>query len=191
LYSGDTVWGGGKIKNMRKLFLLLIVFCLSKTSFSQRTEEWKQYLKDSVYNSDKPEYIYLYFTKGGKFLKTLYYYTKKSQNVLSINYGDSEIVNKIIHNPNLFEIVNQNLKKIIKAKDFQTTQKKIKEHKGNFSDSSIVYTQLGIKYHDLHYNHFQKFTSEQIENQKNNKRKEGMIIINQLYEILEKAERNK
>jgi hypothetical protein len=176
---------------MRRLFLLLIVFCLSKSSFSQRTEEWKQFLKDSVYNSDNSEYIYLHFTKGGKFLKTLYYCTKKGQNILSINYGDSEVVNKIIHNPNLFEIVINNLKKIKKAKDFQTTARKIKEHRENFNDSSIVYTQLGIKYDDLHYNHFQKFTFEQIENQKNIKRKDGMKIINQLHELLETAERNK
>ncbi len=175
---------------MKKLFLLLVVFCFSKICFSQQTEEWKQYLQDSVYNSDNKNYIYLYYTKGGKLQKHLYYCTKKSQNVLSTNYGDSEIVNKIVHNPNLFKIVNNNLKKIRKVKNF-LSETEFVDFRKKFNDSTVIFTQLGIKYHDLHYNHFPKFSSEQIEKQKNNKRKEGMIIINQLYEILETLERNK
>ncbi len=176
---------------MKKLLLLLIIFCFNKACFSQSDDIWNQYLKDSVYNSENKEFIYLYSTKGRKIQKLLYYSTKMGQNILSINYGDSLIIDKIFHSPDLFEMVENNLGKIKKVCGYQTTQKKIIEHKKNFSDSSIVYSQLGIKYKKFQYNHFQKLTTLQIENEKNIKRKEGMKIINLLYELLEMAERNK
>ncbi len=175
---------------MKKIFLFLFIVLSNLIGFSQITE-WKQFLKDSVYNSDNPEFIYLFVTKGGKVQKILHYCTKNGQKVMSINYGDSLIVDKIFHSPDLFEIVENNLGKIKKVCGYQTTQKKIIEHKKNFSDSSIVYSQLGIKYKKFQYTHFQKLTTLQIENEKNIKRKEGMKIINLLYELLEMAERNK
>jgi hypothetical protein len=176
---------------MKKLFLLLIIFSFNQVCFSQRTEEWKQYLKDSVYNSDNEEYIYLYFTKGGKLLKHLYYCTKKGQNVLSINYGDSIIVDRVIYNPNLFEIVKNNLKKLKKVENFFNYNREAFKFRYNFNDTGIVCFQVGVKYKNLHFNHFPKFSIEQIGNQKNEKRREGMKIINQLYEFLEMAEINK
>ena len=66
----------------------------------------------------------------------------------------------------------------------------IKKFNENFLDSTNIFTQLGIRYGELHYNHFQKFSNEDIEKQKNKKRKKGMETINQLYRILEEAEKS-
>ena len=177
--------------NNRKSFLLFVCFFVSINCFSQRTEEWKQYLKDSVYKSDKPEYIYLYLTKAGKLQKHLNYSLKKGQNILSINYGDSLVVYKFINNYNLFDIVKENLKEIKKVKDYLNTENSVVNFRKNFANSNIIFNQLGIKYADLHYNHFPKFSVDEIEKKQNKKRKDGMIIINKLYAILEIAEQNK
>ena len=176
---------------IKKFILFLWICTVSIDCFSQRKEEWKQYLKDSVYKSDKPEYIYLYLTKAGKLQKHLNYSLKKGQNILSINYGDSLVVYKSIKNHNLFEIVKENLKEIKKVKDYLKTENGAVNFRKNFTDSNNIFNQLGIKYADLHYNHFPKFSIDEIEKKQNKKRKEGMIIINKLYAILEIAEQNK
>jgi hypothetical protein len=176
---------------MKKFFLFVVVFCFGNNAYCQKTEEWKKYLQDSVYNSDNPKYVYLYVSKTGILVKDIHYNTKNGLNVLSINYGDSVITNKVLFSPNLFEIVERNLKAIKKIKDFLNTEKKGKEFRKNFDDSIKFLNQLGIRYDDLHYNHFPRFRLDEIENTKNKKRKQGMIIINQLYAILEEAEKSK
>ena len=101
------------------------------------------------------------------------------------------VVYKSINNYNLFDIIKENLKEIKKVKDYLNTENGAVNFRKNFDDSNIIFNQLGIKYADLHYNHFPKFSVDEIEKKQNKKRKDGMIIINKLYAILEIAEQNK
>jgi hypothetical protein len=176
---------------MKKFFLFFVVVCFSNSSFCQKTEAWKVYLKDSVYNSDTPKHIYIINTLAGKQTKTIHYSTKKGINVLSINYGDSVIVYKALYSPNLFEIIDRNLEAIKKAKKFLNTEKKGSEIRESFEDPIKVCSQLGMRFNEFSISHIPRFNLYEIENTKNKKRKQGMLIINQLYAILEEAEKSK
>ncbi len=165
------------------------LFFTAHTCVAQATTEWKKYLQDSVYNSERPEYVYLYVTKGGKLQTFLNYKFKKGANVLSINYGDSVVTSKIIQRPNVFAIVYNNLEKIRRVQESLNNKKNAGKFLKKFGDPAIITKQLGIRYGDLHYNHFPKFSVEEIENTRDTNCREGMKIINGLYQILETAEK--
>lgn len=169
--------------------LFLLVFCFCKVCFGQRSEEFQKFLTDSIYKSDNADYVYLYFTKGRAMLKVLQYSTKKGVNTLTFNYGDSVFVDRAIYNPNLFEIIDKNLISLKKYQESIMYGNGEKDFVKKFNDTNKVFVQLGIRYENLFYNHFLRSTLEEIEKTRNKKRKKGMQIINQLYAILEEAEK--
>jgi hypothetical protein len=172
---------------MKKVFLFLLVFSFCEVSFGQRSEEFQKYLNDSIYNSDNPNYIIWGNAISGKWQKTLYYSIKKGIPTLTINNADTVFADRALYKPNLFEIVKNNKTNIKSAIKYQI--RKMLGTRNKFTDSGFVYIQLSIKYEDLHFNHLQKFTEEEINKKKNKKFKEGMLIINKLYAILEEAEK--
>ncbi|MBP6430997.1 MAG: hypothetical protein KA319_04455 [Ferruginibacter sp.] len=170
-----------------KIILLFIAFAFK--SYSQPNEEWKQYLKDSVYNSDNGYYVSLGITKGGNLYKVLNYSLKKKRYILSTVYGDSAVHFKEVFKPNLFQVVYENFDGLKLIPEYERRKKnRINFHK-DYNDTSKLFYQLGIKYYDLHYNHFQTFTENQISKVKKVKLKNAMLAINQLYAIFEELEK--
>ena len=171
-----------------KILSLIIFLLLTNNCTAQETSNWQKFLKDSVYKSDDNNYVYLYKSLGGKNQKTLNYSFKNKQYVLSTIYGDTAVDSKIILSPSLFQIVYDNYTDLIKLKNnFFDNKQFSKNFKNVFYNKSEIFTQLGIKYGQLYFNHFPRFTDEQIGNAKD-KYKNAMGIINKLYAIFDKLE---
>ncbi len=174
-----------------KVVLLLIFIFQSSNCNAQELSPWKQFLKDSIYNADDKNYVYLYKTLNRNPKKVLNYSMKNKKYVLAIIDGDSAVQEKAFISPNLFQIVYDNYSELLKLRNYLNESFKVhKKFNDKILGSTNIFTQLGIRYGELHYNHFQKFSNEEIEKQKNKKCKKGMEIINQLYRILEEAEKS-
>jgi hypothetical protein len=175
---------------MKKFFLFFVVACLYNSVYSQRTVEFQKYLNDSIFKSDNANYISIHYGKGNDWSNSLTYSIKKENKILTINYGDSVFLERAIIKPYLFDIVKKNKSKIWMAFNSDITKQRIKECIAN-TDTTIIFPQMGIRFNEFLIGHVPKFSLEEIEKTKNKKRKQGMLIINQLYAILEEAEKSK
>ncbi|MEQ1554083.1 MAG: hypothetical protein ABL929_07890 [Ferruginibacter sp.] len=175
---------------MRILFIFLFILCLKNQSFSQNNEEWSNYLKDSVFNAEDEKYICLFAGSHNKKIKFEKYFFKEGKYIFAKVIGDSIITEKIVVNPNLFQIVYDNYNILNRLSTF-VINKNI--NKRNYHSAkhgtSIIITRLGIRYDYLHFNHFPKFTEEQISKTKRKKIRKAMLVINKLYAYFEELEK--
>lgn len=169
---------------------VVFLFFLCITSFNCKAQEkdiWKQFLEDSIYKSDDNNYIYLYKTKAGVKQKLLRFSLKGGHYVISTIYGDTLADTKTIISPNLFQIVYEHYDNLKVLPHYLSEKNFFKKHVKDFKNDSINYTQLGIRYYQLHFNHFPKFTEKQILNAKRNIA-DAMTVVNDLYKVLEAFE---
>lgn len=173
---------------MRILLFLIILSNIPFQGMSQTSDDWQQYLTDSIYKSDDDNYVYLYNTKGGINQKSLRYSLKQGQYVISTIYGDTLVSTKTVIKPNLFQLVYEHYDNLIKLPVY-VHNKIFKDYhfKESFYDTTINFSQLGIKYYGLHFNHFKKFSESQIAKAGKNIA-DGMRVVNQLYKVLEEFE---
>jgi hypothetical protein len=175
-----------------KILCYIITFLFGfNTIEAQVKNEWQQYIKDSVLNADDKNFVCLYSSIGTVSVKMHDYFLKKGRYVTtSINYLDSTIKynSKIL--PNLFQIVYENYDGLTMLPAYEQTKKWRTSFLDDYYDSKKTTFQLSIKYHKLHYNHFQKFTEDQIRDTKEEKLRNAIIAINQLYSIFEEIENN-
>lgn len=174
---------------MKIINIIFLFIAFAFKSYSQANENWKAYLKHSVYKADNKNYVYLFKSQGGKHLKNLYYSTKKGKNVLAIIYADTLVKFKELDSPNLFQLVKDNYENLKDLAQYIQRNDLIKNSILGFRDGTKITNQVGIRYSNLHFNHFPKFTDEQISIIKEKGIEEAMQTINRLYAILEELEK--
>lgn len=144
---------------MKILCFIMIFLCCFNVNEAQVKNEWQQHIKDSVLNADDKNFVCLYSSIGTVSVKMHDYSLKKGRYVsTSINYLDSTIKynSKIL--PNLFQIVYENYDALSMLPTYEQTKKWRNSFLDDYYDSKKTTFQLGIRYHKIHYNHFQKFT---------------------------------
>lgn len=187
--------GNSPVLNMKinRAFALMLVLCslvFSTRLFSQEKPQKKVALSDSLYKSDDGNYVSVYYSKGKVLQKSIFYVLKNGRYQSVLNYGDSTF--KILNDTkfNLFKIIYDNYDSLIELKNKGfTNPKKGKQFLRDYGDDTINFSQLGIKYHDLHFNHFPKFYQEDIAKARNSKIANGMEAINRLYALFEEIEK--
>ena len=172
---------------MKVVVFLIAFFLTTNSGKAQEIDKWQQYLNDSVYKADDNNYIYLYKTKAGVKQKLIRYTLKGGRYVISTVYGDTSADTKPVISPNLFQIVYDNYYNLIELPNYLHSKKfYVNTHK-QFHNPTINFSQLGIRYSALHYNHFPKFTNEQIGKAKKSIA-DAMKVVNELYKVLEAFE---
>ncbi|MFN0081344.1 MAG: hypothetical protein ACKVOM_02410 [Ferruginibacter sp.] len=172
---------------MKRVFFCLAFYIRSYNCIAQEIDEWHQYLQDSIYKSDDNNYIYLYKTKGGIRQKLIRYSLKGCRYVIATVYGDTLAETKAVVSPNLFQIVYDNYYTLSELPNYLHNKKDIAIHRKEFMDKTVNFSQLGIRYSNLHYNHFPKFSQDQISKARKNIA-DAMKAVNELYKLLEAFE---
>ena len=102
---------------MRLLLFFILIF-QSFNCVAQELTPWKQFLKDSIYNSDDKNYVYLYKSLNRNSQKISHYSLKNKKYVLALIDGDSAVQEKVFISPNLFQIVYDNYSELFKLKNY-------------------------------------------------------------------------
>ena len=171
-----------------KLVVFFIIFLLGALHCkSQQIDEWQQYLEDSLYKADDNNYVYLYKTKAGVKQKLIRYSLKGGRYVIATVYGDTLANTKQVISPNLFQIVYDNYYSLNELPKYLHNKKYFETIHKQFHNPNVNFSQLGIRYSKLHFNHFPKFSEEQISKAKKNIA-DAMKVVNELYKVLEAFE---
>ncbi len=173
---------------MKSIVFFIAFFLGALNGKAQEIDKWEQYLQDSVYKADDNNYVYLYKTKGGVKQKLIRYSLKGGRYIIATVYGDTLADTKAVISPNLFQIVYDNYYNLKELPKYLHNKKYSEYLHKQFHNNKVDFSQLGIRYADLHFNHFPKFSAEQISKEKKNIA-DAMKIVNELYLLLETFEK--
>lgn len=171
---------------MKYLFIILLLcFLLPNLAQGQLYNGYNYSTKVENKKSDDGFYIGMSITKGIASLLSISY-VRIEGNYVSLIARDSiqGVFSKTMNSPNLFQIVYENYENLIAVRNYGKLKSIIGDLHKFVKDTSVLVSQLGIRYHNFHFNHFPKFTVAQIEKAPS-KVAEGMRTINELYAILE------
>ncbi len=162
------------------IFCLIGFVCVNAQKDSSKINE-KQYKKFCEKNPNHA-YVYMYVTKGGvkqKFYK--YFLNDAVFRIIYENKIEKTFRDTTSKRDELFDYLDVNWEYIkslipfIKEPNFQS----------DFENKKIVVTQIGIRYNDLHCNHFIPKNEEQTNKIKNEDARNGQRIINAIAKYFE------
>jgi len=164
-------------KYLLALFLFLFI-CNNVVAQKKEKSVLLKYLNSNLSKNIDDPYVYLYITQKKKIKKTYYYYKKENQFVLAYFHADSNYVaEKFFTQDELFQVIDNNLEHLQKLSynthDAGTFQKK-------FADPVNLFSQIGIRYANLHYNHYQQADSVLIGKIADEGLKTGYITIDRI-----------
>jgi hypothetical protein len=164
------------------LMLLLLIFTrtalLGQDGFNDVLENYR---KEHRLEGNYP-YVYTLQTKGGVMIRYSLYFQSDSQFILATFVPDSNLIRERKYkNDILFTIVKDNVKSLLKGSQSSKLTADL-QHK--FKDSSYVLTQIGIRYGDLHFNHFENRLNEDCMAVSNKKIQEACTTIRQIAGVL-------
>lgn len=168
---------------MKYLFLIIIV-CYVESGLAQsgKRDIVKEYREANSLEGNYP-YIYSYTTKGGIMKQHYLYYKKNKLYVLAFfEAGVDSVIEKFFQSDFLFKTVKQNLKPLIKLKNAKLNIEKFRKE---FGDSSRYFNQIGIRVNRLHFNHFQQTDEMNLSSIKDDKEKEGLMVIKSIAAFFE------
>ncbi len=172
---------------MKLLFLTLSMSLIAFFAKSQIDSviTVNDYLARYSLNNTHYNYVYLYKTQAGKQLKYSFYFEHEGKYKLAVFERDTFKFEKTFTTDVIFPSIEANLNTIKQLE--RPNNREIKLFRKNFEDLTKPFQQLGIRYKDLHNNHFQKKSESEIASI-SKKEKQVLIarLINSLYEWVEK-----
>ncbi len=164
---------------MRKLYLLIILFINCQLLFSQNDNfiNKQRAFKEFSERNPKYAYVYLYLTKGGKEKKIYKYFYSDIDSAFKVIYSNEQnetFRDTILKKDILFDYLDSNWHSI----KFLRNNYNNPDFRKYFDDENYLMKQIGIRYNDLHYNHFIPKSSDEIAKIKNDKIKDAFLIIN-------------
>ena len=148
---------------------------------------WSAYIKEITDSADNDQYLYLYYTRGGKKQKIFYCLQYKNEQLLTINIGDTLFREAVIKHPDLFKYVSDHIKYFKAVRHHNPKAYSKAKFRRDIQNPEVSFMQLGIKNKDLHYNHFQRTSPEFIASLNKKKYKVGYSAINMIIDIIEKS----
>lgn len=170
-----------------KHLILSISCCFSLLLLSASIKVENRVLQDTT--EIKYSFIAVGYTKGGELQKDITCLQNGTKITMRIKHSDTLYIDKTIEKPNIFNIVDSNLNDLKEAAKSQVKYRNAKTFIAQYNDTSLVTLQIAIRYKDLHFNHFQLLTDEELRNIKNKKVVNGFRVVKRLFEILSLAEK--
>ncbi|MFY7965739.1 MAG: hypothetical protein ACOVO1_12645 [Chitinophagaceae bacterium] len=173
---------------MKNAFLLFVLLFTSNLIFAQKdtlkSKNWEEYFE--MYNKSKDGYNYVYYynTKGGEKIKSYHYFKCNNEFILTYkNYQDSTFSFFKLKSDTLFNYLEKNFSIIKKFyKKF-----KPENFRNQFDNKDYNMIQVGIRFKDLHFNHFQPISDLELsEMPLQDEYTKGQLIINELATFFEK-----
>ena len=168
-----------------KNLLLVLFFVVSGLSVNGQVDspKYKQKLYEDYCNKNSNyAYVYMYITKGGEKQKFYEYLLMDTlfklifENEIAKTFRDTTFKKDV-----LFEYLDNSWDYIKKLREKHNEP----NFKKDFIDKEKVIIQIGIRYNDLHFNHFLPKTQQEIDKIKNEDIKKGCLIINAIAKFFE------
>lgn len=164
-------------------FLFVANLAISQTDTLKSTS-WEDYFEKYKKNNEDYNYIYYYNTKGGNRIKFFNYFKCNDEFVLTYkNFEDSTFTFTKFKSDILFNNLEKNLdilKKFYRKFNPENSRK-------NFDDRTYNMIQIGIRFKNLHFNHFEPISDLELsEMPSEDTYTKGQIIINELAIFFEK-----
>lgn len=126
----------------------------------------------------KYPYVYAMQTKAGALIRYSFYYQSGKQYILATFIPDSNLIREKKFNQDfLFTLVKENEKKLVKGSQ---SPKLTADLWLQYRDTSYLLTQIGIRYGNLHFNHFESRLTEDCATISNSKIRDACITIRQI-----------
>ncbi len=156
-------------------FILLLLFC-SVLGMSQKAKKniVQEYMELRSLEGEYP-YVYSYTTLEGKMVEHYLYYKKGDRYILALLTSGVDSVKERFYTADvLFERIEKNLKPLSKLRDAAHDSKKFRK---GFEDKVQPFNQIGIRYKNLHYNHYQQIGKDDLATIKNETLVAGYTIL--------------
>lgn len=176
------------MKRKHLLLFIVLFFCAVKLIAQDSLITWQEYRK-SISEREDNSYIMYSSSLGGQSKQVILCFIEDSIQVVALGTDGRFSKEFQLRQPGLFTLVYENLKELSKLKDQVNTPKftSRKKFMQLSSDPHKDFIQVGIRYGNLHYNHFFPKEIGEISIIKNKNIRQAYLVINQIREVLIKS----
>jgi hypothetical protein len=168
------------MKTVKFILTFVVFFTVSHYCSAQKVTKStvSKYMRSKGLKTKPHPYVSFSVSLGGTTKEYYHYYEKDGQFVLaSFNFDSTEMAEKIYNKDQLFYLLEENMNSII---ELRMKEAYVVDLHQRLKDKENVFTQIGIRYSSIFFNHFQQVGPDIIENEKNESLKKGYQLLDKI-----------